>query len=477
MAELRTAAVSRLFVRFAILSVIVFVCFIKCSYQRVETESFPFTESARRLSNPNRGFYHLYTFLITEEQTDFEEIIGAIAQNDTDTELMLIKINLQSYREGPISENGLRNIERLFDNLESFDKQMLLRFVYDDEGKGEENEPENLEMILLHMKQLEPVLHEHSAQIFVLQGLFTGGWGEMNGTRYGKTEDMQSLAEQLAAAADEQTYLAVRTPAQWRSITGSEHPAEEILSGGGLAARLSLFNDGLLGNRSDYGTYKTEEGEGSDALGRRSREEELDFQEELCRYVPNGGEVIHANPYNDFENAVKGLAKRHVTYLNQDYDQAVLKKWELETVEEAGCFYGMDGCTYMERHLGYRLLITDTYLDYRQKQSCISVEVSLKNVGFAPLYQEVKINLTLYNEEEKELLSKEMICDIRSLTGGEDTETCQTAYARIPVSELSKSEYTVYFSIEDMGTGKHIQLANEQDEGEYGYPIGAVTVH
>ena len=104
------------------------------------------------------------------------------------------------------------------------------------------------------------------------------------------------------------------------------------MSGSHLAARLSLFNDGLLGNRSDYGTYKTDDSSGSDVLGRRSREEELDFQRELCRYVPNGGEVINDNPYNDFENAVKGLSERHITYLNKDYDQTVLKKWEKEKV-------------------------------------------------------------------------------------------------------------------------------------------------
>lgn len=460
-----------------ILLLIAFVFFIKSRYIRVETESFPFTESSRKLSNPNRGFYHLYTFLITDEQTDYEEVVNNIDRNDTDTELMLIKICLQNYREGRISENGINNIKSLFNALGSLDKHMILRFVYDDEGKGEENEPENLEIILRHMKQLESVLREHSEQIFVLQGLFTGDWGEMNGTRYDKTEDMERLADQLAATTDEQVYLAVRTPAQWRSIIHADSPMEEILSGNELAVRLSLFNDGLLGNRSDYGTYKTEDGDGSDLAGRWNREEELDFQGGLCCYVPNGGEVINANPYNDFENAVKGLAERHITYLNKDYDQAVLKKWENETVTEVGCFYGMDGLTYIDRHLGYRLLVTEAYLEYRQRQRCVLVEVSLKNVGFAPLYKETRINLTLYNEEEEELLSKEMACDIRSLTGGEDAKMCRTVYAEIPVSALSKSEYTVCFSIEDRDTGKRILLANEQDEEEYGYPIGVVNVY
>lgn len=450
---------------------------VKNIFIRVETESFPFTESARELRNPDRGFYHLYTFWINEELTDYEQLIKTMYQNDTDTALMLVKICLHNYREGRIGGTGIKNIEKLFDALESLDKHMILRFVYDDEGKGEEHEPESLDIILQHMKQLEPVLNKHSGQIFIQQGLFTGNWGEMNGTRYGRAEDMERLAEQLAATTDASVYMAVRTPAQWRSIIRSSVPAKEILSGNQLAARLSLFNDGLLGNRSDYGTYKIEDSDEADPLGRWNREEELDFQRELCRYVPNGGEVISDNFYNNFENAVRGLAERHITYLNKDYDQEVLRKWEKETVSETGCFCGMDGYTYIERHLGYRLLIADTYLKYSEERRSVSVEVSLKNVGFAPLYKSPQINLILYNEDKEEILSKEMSCDIKSLTGGEEADKRQTAYAEIPVSELSKSDYTAYFSIEDPDTGKHIMLANEQDEEAYGYRIGSVKVY
>ena len=463
----------KIFIIAAILSAAA-VLFLKSIYVRVETESFPFTESARKLSNPDRGFYHLYTFLITDEQEDYGKLIKTIVHDDADTEIMMVKICIQSYREGEISEKGLKNIKSLFDALKTLDKRIILRFVYDDEGKGEQNEPESLDIILRHMKQVESVLMEHSGQIFILQGLFTGNWGEMNGTRYGTAGDMERLAKQLERVTDESVYLAVRTPAQWRGIVQSDNPGEEILSGSHLAARLSLFNDGLLGNRSDYGTYKTDDSSGSDVLGRRSREEELDFQRELCRYVPNGGEVINDNPYNDFENAVKGLSERHITYLNKDYDQTVLKKWEKEKVTEEGCFNGMDGGTYIDRHLGYRLLIADADLEYSRKKRCVSVEVLLKNVGFAPLYEKPRINLVLYNEKKGEILSKEMSCDIRNLVGGEDAQMCQTAYAEVPAGELSKSDYTVYLSIEHQDTGRHILLANEQDEEEYGYRIGTI---
>ena len=349
---------------------------LKGANVRVEVQNFQFTESARDLKNPNRGFYHLYTFWITEEETDYEELIERMYDEDTDTQLTLVKICLQNYRGEMIGEKGLENINQLFHALKSLDKQMIVRFLYDDEGQNEQYEPEELDRILQHMRQLEPVLSEHKKQIFLIQGLFTGNWGEMNGTQYDSPEDMGLLAKQLASVTDESIYLSVRTPAQWRSIIRSDSPSKESLEENPLAVRLGLFNDGLLGSKSDYGTYKLESNEEKDLLGRWNREDELDFQGELCRYVPNGGEVIVDNPCNDFENAVEGLAKRHITYINKDYDQAVLRKWEQETVTEPGCFYGMDGCTYIDRHLGYRLLIADTNLEYKKEQRCISVGVT-----------------------------------------------------------------------------------------------------
>lgn len=73
---------------------------LKGANVRVEVQNFQFTESARDLKNPNRGFYHLYTFWITEEETDYEELIERMYDEDTDTQLTLVKICLQNYRGG-----------------------------------------------------------------------------------------------------------------------------------------------------------------------------------------------------------------------------------------------------------------------------------------------------------------------------------------------------------------------------------------
>ena len=70
-----------------------------------------------------------------------------------------------------------------------------------------------------------------------------------------------------------------------------------------------------------------------------------------------------------------------------------------------------------------------------------------------------------------------MICDIRMLVGAEEASAVQTAYARISLEDLGRGDYEVYFRMEDPATGESIQMANEQEEREYGYYIGKIGLH
>lgn len=441
--------------------------------QHVETETYTFTESTQELNNPSRGFYRIYCFQIADHREDYQQKIAGEFRQDKETRLSLVEINLRNYREGAITAAGLANIESLLDALKAIDKQLIIRFVYDWDGKNMECEPENLETILLHMEQIGPALRRHHKQIFTLQGLFIGNWGEMNGTKFLGDEDLSQLALKLAAVTDPSTYLSVRVPAQWRKIIGDQGENQSIRD---LKTRLGLFNDGMLGNESDYGTYGTKSADAADWRSSWSREDELEFQNELCGSVPNGGEVIHDNAFNDLDRAIEDLATMHVTYLNEDYDRAVFQKWAGKQVSEQGCFSGMDGLTYIKRHLGYRLLITDAQLENKPLKNLLSANITFKNVGFAPLYQDVKVQLSLYSEEKDELLTYEVPQNLRKLLGGNQAEDLLTLHRDIPLEELSKTSYNVYVSLTDSQTGKRIFLANQQEAEQYGYSIGAISI-
>ena len=114
----------------------------------MEIENEIFTESSRELHNPNRGFYNLYSFQITDEKQDYTRTVSALVQQDTDTKLTLVQICLKAYRQSVITEEGLANIEALFEMLAALDKQLIVRFTYDMDGQNEMYEPESMDIIL-----------------------------------------------------------------------------------------------------------------------------------------------------------------------------------------------------------------------------------------------------------------------------------------------------------------------------------------
>lgn len=455
-------------------------------------EAVVFAESNRRLENPNRGFYQLYEFLITDEGMDYREYIEEWYPKVTDISLMFIQVNLQSYVNGEITEAGLAQIRELFEVLAGYNKQLIVRFVYDREGKIKEHEPESLDVILRHMEQMEGILEDHTDQIFIVQGVFTGNWGEMNGSRYDTEENWRVLAEKLAQVTDDSIYLGVRTPAQWRTLVSMEEAAAGVLcgirnglghserapSGSPLWGRLGLFNDGMLGSESDYGTYGEESASNARWTDPWLREEELAFQNGLCRLVPNGGEVIVDNPRNDLPDAVRDMEAMHVTYLNKWHDPSVLDKWRETTVDQEGCFGGLDGYTYVERRLGYRFFIESVQLKYRKKGACLSVKISMKNAGFAPIYKEPEMRLLICQEGsgETEVLSFPVEGSLKSLTGGTESDMVLTLRKDIVLEGFSEGTYRIYFDMTDPGTGSRIRLGNEQDEEKYGYCLGTVEL-
>lgn len=430
---------------------------------RIKVSVQSFTESSRFLKNPNRGFYYIYGFYITDDAVDYVSQINDFYSRDTDTTLALVEINLQEYRSGPVSAAGMENIRALFQALSAGGKRLIVRFLYDWEGKNPAVEPEKIGIILGHMRQMGPVLNEYEKDIFTLQGLFVGDWGEMHNTRYESDEDFRLLAQTLAHAVGPGSFLSVRTPAQWRVITLRGKNDQ-------LAARIGLFNDGLLGSDIDLGTYDMAYQEEE----RRTREQELAFQHELCTRVPNGGEVVVDNPYNDFENAARDLAMMHITYLNKEYDTQVFSKWADTVVSDKGCFAGMDGLSYMERRLGYRLLVSRVKVVRPPFRQHVSVKADFRNAGFAPLYTPPDLLFTLRNEEDGSVRSFPAEHHLEELTGGNDAVS--TVSVDIPLDGLKKGVYRLCLSLTDPDSGDPILLANTQDSGPDGYLLGDIEI-
>jgi len=436
---------------------------------RLETETF--TESNKLLFNPDRGFYAQCGYVIQDEPQTFEKDTPASEDDRVTRWLRMVQINLRNFRSGEITDVGLENVDGLFETLSQSGRRYIVRFLYDWDGEASRYEPEDLDTILRHMEQVAPILHKYSGCIYTLQGLFIGNWGEMNGTPFVDAQSLKALAYQLAESTPEQIPLAVRMPMYWRRITDISDLSE--LEEGTIACRIGLYNDGMLGSESDYGTYGIGEPRGDDPYTYWTRSEELPFQQELCKHVPNGGEVIVDNEYNDFENAVDSLKTMHISYLNWDFDRKVLDKWAKSTVTEPGCYQGMDGLSYVERHLGYRYVIENALMSYDLRANSLTLGANVKNVGFAPAYSGKTLTLTLEGEGEK--LQWELPQELCSLAGGSESEQLLFVGADIPLEDLHETRYRVYLELRDDATGQRIALANELEagqDGEYGVYLG-----
>lgn len=432
-------------------------------------------ESTSVLTLPYCGFFHLYGYRLSEE--DKKETMRWCEQmlaNDSQS-IVLLQINLCNYSNSPISENALEQLDNIFSAFSTAKKQIILRFLYDWDGKALETEPANLTQILSHMEQVAPVVNRYQSHIFLLQGVFTGNCGEMNQTHYGTNENIIQLMEYLSSVTDKNIFLSVRTPAQVRTITKSGNPlSEKEAYRDSLSARLGLFNDGMLGNAFDCGTYDdTSFADTSDYTEKGTRKEEISFQNTLCQFVPNGGEAVLDNPYNDLNNAITDLSRMHISYLSCDHDATVLNKWK-KTIyhgEKSDIFNGVTGYDYIGAHLGYRYVLRNSSAGLNFFRSHITLSATIENTGFSPAYRPFQICFILQNATGDKI-TVPVNYDNRKILSGK-TVTITTS---LSAHKLQKGDYNLSLSFTDKATNLPVSFANEETNPDKSIPCGQISI-
>ncbi len=433
-----------------------------------------YEETNAVLDNPYRGYYHLYGFTLSEE--DPGDTAGRIKQyTASGRQMMLVQINLKNYADTDLSENALRQLDIILSEISLSGHQAVLRFLYDWDGKALETEPSSIDRILRHMDQLSETVNRYADSIFVLQSTFTGNCGEMTQTKFGSHEDNRLLMSHWAQVTAPSIYLAVRTPSHLRGVTQTRTPVSaETAYDGSLASRLGLFNDGMLGSVYDLGTYDdTPNADTAEPEDKGTREEELAFQNDICRFVPNGGEAVLDNPYNDLDRAIADLARMHVSYLNCDHDTAVMDKWKNTIYHGGGCFDGMNGFDYIDAHLGYRYLVSGSSLSCDSFQNApATLTLTIQNTGFAPAYRQFDgtLCLTSRNTGVRHLIP--IALDNRTIDGGSEVSFSLP----LDIRSLSVGTYEVAFSLTDPCTKEPILFANRDTDESGNVSLGTLSI-
>ena len=419
------------------------------------------TENTELLQNPARGWYQIYTFL-AQDRPALENVVSRDVSGDA---LALVIINIGAYRdcEAGIDQSALDNIRLILSAFVMKQYDMVLRITYDHEGKALEREPFFFTRVQEHLRQLTPIIKEFSENIFVFQGMLVGNWGEMHTSRFLDGEKLKVLWNILREDVGEDVFCAVRKPAQWRLLHPDNCGKKQM-----TYDTMGLFDDAIFGSESHLGTFGTDARNNTSWENLWAREDELQFEQQLCAHVPNGGEAILGEQYAggmDPTGTVDVLKKMHITYLNRYYDERILNLWKEWKWNEAGSWQGKSLYDYIGCHLGYRFWVKDVSVSLTsRKERMFLVNITIENTGFANLYEEAELFFE-WGHGKSERYLKKLDCDMRQWNSG----TVQTVSFKVPASDCE-----IYLSARRKKDGRKIYFANKVTN-KYRVLLGSIT--
>lgn len=354
--------------------------------RRLRFKSADFLEITDELHNPFRGWYQIYTFCVDAEP-DTKELIWCLRKEET---CALVLLDIGAYKDSELSEAALLHIGQILAFFDKYNKDIILRIVYDREGKGAEHEPTLLSRIIGHIGQLEPLIQRFRERIVFFEGMLIGNWGEMHGSRFLTKNDMLLLNEALAQTAAG-IFRAVRRPEQWRMLN------QDPPSAGTMTA---LYNDAIFGSDTDLGTFAPEGFDSEEWEKPWVKERELEFEEQLGEFVPQCGEAVFSEDHgSSLDSVAERLRRMNISCLNGVYDDRILSQWKARTWNEPDVWQGMNGYDYIGRHLGYRFCLRSA--EAHIGADFCEIVLEIENIGFSGFYQEAEALLIVTDDSGK----------------------------------------------------------------------------
>lgn len=343
-------------------------------YRRSWTEATVGSRDCTR-SNPSRGFYHVFTYDLTEKEAE-EDWVWSLQKNER---LALVLLDIGKCADRALSETELAKAERIFSFFQQHHMQMIVRAVYDRDGHGMEREPRTIDLVCTHMRQLGPLFLQFSSVILTVQGLFIGSWGEMHDSGYLEKPQLLQLYETLVEATGGAVCISVRKPQYQRLLARAD----------GMVCT-GLFDDAILGSDTDMGTFGWID-DCSDRQIMWTPHYELDFIREQAARTPVGGEVLSGALASPWEDVLERMRLMQLTYLNRVHEPAVWDAWSRmrsETVDR------LTRAEYVETYLGYRYVLfgVELLLDPKRGEQ---ISVTVKNTGFACCYDRLRMDLSV----------------------------------------------------------------------------------
>lgn len=368
-----------------------------------------YTASDEIIFNPERGFYKSGA---TVDSTDYSRL------RSEDYALCYANIKLEPFRTSSISTARLNEIKSAFSRMREAGIKCFVRITYNNDADGQDT---TLQWMEVHLTQLKPVFVEYSDVIAWFQAGMIGAWGEWHSSTNNHHQNPLPVWQLLVKYLPTDKCIAVRTPRYVNILEGMDtNPLTDLDAFNGTGrARIGHHNDCWLSNPTDWGTYPN-------SATKEAEKDQIGYQ---SRYTPWGGETCYDKNYSDYPNCERGVAEAkrfHATYLNTGWNPVTIGK-----LKDGGCWL-----EEFAKKLGYRFELTETILPnaiVRGKQ--FEVEISLKNIGWAPPFNERPVILVMFAGDK-------VIAEY-PLTDGADPRRWLPENGEISVSAVLQAKETI----------------------------------
>ena len=344
--------------------------------------------------NPERGFTEeiggetqisdASPYLLVGDAEDW--YFDETGERETQSLVVLIYY-LNNYRQKELSNTMLAGFDADMQVLRDKGFKCILRFAYNWNSKTDAT----LEYVKKHITKLKPHLKDNADVIYALETGFVGQWGEWYYTKNFTPNESQHLTDarrvvidSMLSACPSDRFLLVRYPMIKKEYFNSTTALTSSQAFTGVPkARIGHHNDAFLNAYGNDGTYVSWDDEDEDS------QEVRQFIANETLYVPNGGETNVEDDNDEYPNlsetvysqAPSEMKTYHWSFCGSTYAEQVTQKWRTRKINGEYIY------NILDRNMGYRYqLVSGTYSDQASAGGSMSVNMQIKNVGYAPLY-------------------------------------------------------------------------------------------
>lgn len=402
------------------------------SYSSAADPLVSYVENTDSFDNPERGFYVPVLLKLKESGT-------TVPENQLKNNFIHLRVDISDFGGAgkKISENALEALDQTLRFLKENGATTVIRFAYDAYFAGSNVSEPDLDMMKTHIQQVSSVLEKHEPVIACVEAGMLGLYGEYHSTGGCTLENRKGIIQAWLDHLPSKFMISVRTPgyaAEWAGIS-LEKLCKDGTSKQGIN-RIGIYNDGYLGSGSDLGTYA-------------DRDAELDWMDEQTDTTFFGGEIVNYIDQDTPKNTAKYMESEgfltHTSYLNRLWNSGIIDNLKKEVFEgEDSLYQGLSGYQYVDNHLGYRFVLTDSFLSAAGNQ--LSVFVQIDNVGFGSLVNDKAATVVLASDDNIYELPFESF----------DIRVCKSQYKirytdYITLDNIESGEYKVYLRISEYG--------------------------